>query len=142
MIGDIVFPPGAKGCNQVQVCNKSILRCQKILEAYIARVPMKSEVFDSAYKGLNECVEAIIMTNPGKTIAGDIACTYNNSVLRLAIQYPGSPLDLAAPEPDISNLDDSANVAQLEVFLMKHYADRVLVESNKRCSIVSLFFEE
>jgi len=49
---------------------------------------------------------------------------------------------MTAQRPDISNLDDSINVAQLEIFLMKHYADRVLVESDKGYSTVSLFFEE
>lgn len=115
---------------------------KKILESFIGQVPLKGDVFNAAYKALNECVEAIMMTSPEKTISGEIVCSYNNSVLRLDIQYQGPPLDLSPQKPDINNLDDLTNAAQLEVFLMTHYADHVQVEAGKGCCTVSLFFEE
>jgi xanthine permease XanP len=115
---------------------------KKILESFMAHVPMKDYVFNSAYKALNECIEAIIMINQGKTVSGDIDCSYNNSLLRLDVRYPGPPLDIIPQRPDINNLDNLTNPAQLEVFLMKHYADHVQVGSDRGYSVVSLFFEE
>ena len=115
---------------------------KKALESFIARVPLKSSVFNAAYRALNECVEAIAMMSPGKALAGEIDCSYKNGVLRLDVRYPGAPLDVTPKKPDIANLDDSADAAGLEVFLMAHYADRVLVEWDKGTSTVSLFFDD
>ena len=115
---------------------------KKILEDFIARVPLKSDVFNSAYKALNECVEAIVMTNPGKAVSGEIAGSYENAVLRLDVRYAGTPLDMTVQRPDICNLEDSATAAQLEIFLMSHYADSVQVASDRGTSTISLFFKE
>ncbi|MDD5168502.1 MAG: solute carrier family 23 protein [Syntrophales bacterium] len=138
----LFFRAGQKNIITFRFVTNESFDAKKVLESFIARVPLKSGVFNSAYKALNECVEAIIMMNPGKAVSGEIACSYNNSVLRLAIRYPGAPLDTTPQRPDISNLDNPANAAQLEVFLMAHYANRVQVESDKGYSTVSLFFEE
>jgi hypothetical protein len=105
-------------------------------------MPLKRDVFNSAYKGLNECIEAVMQMNPDKTISGDITCTYNDTVLRLDIQYPGPPLDMTPQRPVINPLGELTNAVQLEVLLMAHYADRMKVASDKGYSTVSLFFEE
>lgn len=92
---------------------------------------------------LNECIEAIIMTiPPEKPVSGDIACSYSDSVLRLDIQYPGPTLNMTPRKPDINDIENSANMPQLEVFLMAHYADQVEIKSDKGYSTVSLFFKE
>ena len=138
----LFFRIGQKKTVRFRFVTNESFDAKKILESYMAYVPLKSDVFSAAYKALNEGVEAIAMMNPGKAVSGEIACSYNNAVLRLDIKYPGPPLDMTPKKPDINNLDDLTNAAQLEVFLMAHYADRVQVESDKGYSTVSLFFEE
>ena len=127
----LFFSIGQKNKMKFKFQSNESFDAKKILESFIAHVPLKSDVFNSAYKALNECVEAIIMMNPGKAVSGDISCSYNNSLLRLDIQYPGPPLDMTPKRPDINNLENFTNAAQLEVFLMAHYADHVQVESDK-----------
>ena len=105
-------------------------------------MPLKRDVFNSAYKGLNECIEAIMLMNSVKTVSGDIVCSYNDSVLRLEIKYPGPPLDMTPEKPVLNNLDELTSGVQLEVLLMAHYADHIQVQPDKGYSTVSLFFEE
>ena len=138
----LFFSIGQKNKMKFKFQSNESFDAKNILESFMAHVPLKSDVFNSAYKALNECVEAIMMISSEKIVSGDIICSYNNSVLRLDIQYPGPPLDMSPQKPDINNLDNSTNAAQLEVFLMSHYADHVQIESDKGYSTVSLFFEE
>jgi xanthine/uracil permease len=113
-----------------------------LLESFLTRVPLKRDVFNLAYKGLNECIEAIVLLFPQKNVAGDITCSYNDGVLRLDIRYPGPPLEMTPERPVVTPLGDLTNPVRLPVLLMAHYADRVQVESDNGYCTVSLFFEE
>ena len=138
----LFFRIGQKNIIKFKFMTNESFDAKKILESFMTHEPLKSDMFNTAYKALNECVEAIITINRGKTISGDVACSYKNAILRLDVRYPGPPLDISPQKPDINNLDNLSNAAQLEVFLMAHYADRVQVESDKGYSTVSLFFKE
>jgi xanthine/uracil permease len=116
---------------------------RKLLESFIARVPLKRDLFNSAYMGLNECLEAVVLLSEGKTVAGDITCSYSDSVLKLEVRYPGAPPDMAFGRPiPVEELGDLKNAIHLSFLLMRHYADRVQVESDGGFSTISLFFEE
>ena len=113
-----------------------------MIESFIAHVPLKRDVFDRAYKGLNECYEAIVMMNPGRTVSGHITCSSSDSVLRVDISYPGMPLDMTVKKPVIDPIGDLMNPLQLSALLITHYADRTQTESDDSSSTISLFFDE
>jgi xanthine permease XanP len=138
----VFFRMGQKNKIKFQFVTNESFDAKKILESFIAHVPLKRDVFNSAYKGLNECIEAIMQMNPEKTVSGDITCSYDDTVLRLDIKYPGSPLDITPQKPVINHLGELTNAVQLTVLLIAHYADHVQIESDKGYSTVSLFFEE
>jgi NCS2 family nucleobase:cation symporter-2 len=138
----VFFRMGQKNKIRFTFTTNESFDAKKILESFMADVPLKRDVFNAAYKGLNECVEAIILMNPEKAVSGDITCSYNDAVLRLDIKYPGPPLDMTLQKPVINHLGDLMNAAQLSVLLMGHYADRMQVESDKGYSTVSLCFED
>ena len=138
----VFFRIGQKNKIRFKFVTNESVDAKKILESFIVHVPLKRDVFNSAYKGLNECIEAIMLMNSGKTVSGDIVCSYNDSVLRLEIKYPGPPLDMTPERPVLNNLDELTSGVQLEVLLMAHHADHIQVESDKGYSTVSLFFEE
>jgi xanthine permease XanP len=138
----VFFRIGQKNKIRFKFMTNESFDAKKILESFMANVPLKRDVFNAAYKGLNECIEAIMLMNPEKTVSGDIICTYNDAALRLDIQYPGPPLDITPQKPVINHLGDLTNAVQLSVLLIAHYADRVQVESDQGYSTISLFFEE
>jgi xanthine permease XanP len=138
----VFFRIGQKNERNFKFVTNELFDAKNILESFIALVPLKRDVFNCAYRGLNECIEAIMLMSPGKKVSGDITCSYNDAVLRLDIQYPGPPLDMTPKGPVINHLGDLTNAVQLSVLLMAHYVDRIQVESNKGYSTVSLFIEE
>jgi xanthine permease XanP len=138
----LFFRMGQKNKIKFKFVTHESFDAKKILESFIAHMPLKRDIFNSAYKSLNECIEAIMLMNPEKKVSGDIVCSYSDSVLRLNIIYPGSPLDITPQKPVINHLGDLTNAVQLAVLLMAHYADRMQVEYDKGYSTVSLFFEE
>jgi xanthine permease XanP len=138
----LFFRIGQKNKFKFKFVTNELFDAKKILESFIAQVPLKRDVFNCAYKGLNECIEAIMLVNPEKTVSGDITCSYNDAVFRLDIEYPGPPLDITPKRPVINPLGDLTNAVHLTVLLMAHYADHIQVESDKGYSTVSLFFEE
>ncbi len=115
---------------------------RKCIDIFAANVTLKNEVISSAHIAIDECIEALILSENLKTDRIDITLSYTETEFIAKLKYIGTPLDTALKAMDVNNLEDRNNAVQLALLLMTHHAKDIQVKADGEYSAVIFPFEK